>query len=116
MTASLGSRNQETLLEPGRSLAGNTGILLTRVNYLKHGAHRNFAMLDAAMNDLMRPTLYDFWHDIQPVRRGREPLRHYEVVGPVCESRDFLDHDRELSLAEDDLVAIMSAGAYVAYR
>jgi diaminopimelate decarboxylase len=112
LSASLGSRKQKILFEPGRSLAGNTGILLARVEYLKHGAHRNFAILDAAMNDLMRPALYDAWHDIQPVRRRRGPLRHYEVVGPVCESGDFLGHDRELSLAEDDLVAIMSAGAY----
>jgi diaminopimelate decarboxylase len=112
LSASLGSRRQKMLFEPGRSLAGNTGILLARVEYLKHGAHRNFAILDAAMNDLMRPALYDAWHDIQPVRRRRGPLRHYEVVGPVCESGDFLGHDRELNLAEDDLVAIMSAGAY----
>jgi diaminopimelate decarboxylase len=112
LSASLGSRKQKILFEPGRSLAGNTGILLARVEYLKHGAHRNFAILDAAMNDLMRPALYDAWHDIQPVRRRRAPLRHYEVVGPVCESGDFLGHDRELRLAEDDLVAIMSAGAY----
>jgi diaminopimelate decarboxylase len=112
LAACLGSRKQKLLLEPGRSLAGNTGILLARVEYLKHGVHRNFAILDAAMNDLMRPALYDAWHDIQPVLRRGGPVRRYEVVGPVCESGDFLGHDRELSLAEDDLVAIMSAGAY----
>jgi diaminopimelate decarboxylase len=112
LTACLGSRKQKILLEPGRSLIGNTGILLARVEYLKHGAHRNFAVLDAAMNDLMRPALYDAWHDIQPVQPRRGPARRYEVVGPICESGDFLGHDRELSLAEGDLIAIRSAGAY----
>ena len=112
LTACLGSRKQKILLEPGRSLVGNAGILLARVEYLKHGAHRNFAVLDAAMNDLIRPALYDAWHDIQPVHPRRTPARRYEVVGPVCESSDFLGHDRELSLAEGDLIAIMSAGAY----
>jgi diaminopimelate decarboxylase len=108
----LGNRPQKLLLEPGRSLTGNAGALLARVEYLKHGANRNFAVIDAAMNDLMRPALYDAWHDIQPVQRRRTPARRYEIVGPVCESGDFLGRDRELSLAEDDLVAIMSAGAY----
>ncbi len=112
LTACLGDRKQKIMIEPGRSLVGNTGILLARVEYLKHGAHRNFAVIDAAMNDLIRPALYDAWHDIQPVQPRRTPARRYEVVGPVCESGDFLGHDRELSLAEGDLVAIMSAGAY----
>jgi len=112
LSACLGNRKQTLLLEPGRSLAGNAGILLARVEYLKHGVHRNFAILDAAMNDLIRPALYDAWHDIQPVHRRRTPARRYEVVGPVCESGDFLGHDRELGVAEGDLVAIMSAGAY----
>ena len=112
LTACLGDRKQTIMFEPGRSLVGNTGILLARVEYLKHGAHRNFAVIDAAMNDLIRPALYDAWHDIQPVRPRRTPARRYEIVGPVCESGDFLGHDRELSLAEGDLVAIMSAGAY----
>ena len=112
LLAGLGSREQTILIEPGRSLTGNAGILLARVEYLKHGAHRNFAILDAAMNDLIRPALYDAWHDIQPVQRRRGPARRYEVVGPVCESGDFLGHERDLNLAEGDLVAIMSAGAY----
>lgn len=112
LTACLGSRKQKILFEPGRSLVGNTGILLARVEYLKHGAHHNFAILDAAMNDLMRPALYDAWHNIQPVLTRSGPARRYEVVGPVCESGDFLGHDRELCLTEGDLVAIMSAGAY----
>jgi diaminopimelate decarboxylase len=112
LTACLGDRRQKLLLEPGRSLVGNAGILLARVEYLKYGAHRNFAVLDTAMNDLIRPALYDAWHDIVPVQPRRGPARRYEVVGPVCESGDFLGHDRELVLAEGDLVAIMSAGAY----
>lgn len=112
LTACLGDRQQTIMFEPGRSLVGNTGILLARVEYLKHGADRNFAVIDAAMNDLIRPALYDAWHDIQPVRPRRTPARRYEIVGPVCETGDFLGHDRELSLAEGDLVAIMSAGAY----
>ena len=111
MTA-LGDRKHKVLFEPGRSLIGNTGILLARVEYLKHGTHRNFAVIDAAMNDLMRPALYDAWHDIQPVQPRSASSRRYEVVGPVCESGDFLGHDRDLSLAEGDLIAIMSAGAY----
>ena len=112
LTSCLGDRKHTLLLEPGRSMVGGSGILLARVEYLKHGAHRNFAVLDTAMNDLMRPALYDAWHDIQPVQPRHAPARRYEIVGPVCESGDFLGHDRELSLAEGDLIAIMSAGAY----
>ncbi len=112
LSACFGDHKQKILLEPGRSVVGNAGVLLARVEYLKHGAHRNFAVLDAAMNDLIRPALYDAWHDIQPVRERRTPARRYEVVGPICESGDFLGHDRELSVAEGDLLAIMSAGAY----
>jgi len=112
ITACLGDRKLRILIEPGRSVIGNAGILLARVEYLKHGAQRNFAVVDAAMNDLIRPALYDAWHDVQPVRPRRTPARRYEVVGPVCESGDFIAHDRDLSLIEGDLVAIMSAGAY----
>ena len=112
LTTCLADRKQKIMFEPGRSLVGNTGILLARVEYLKHGADRNFAVIDAAMNDLIRPALYDAWHDIQPVIPRRAVTRRYEIVGPICESGDFLGHDRELSLAEGDLVAIMSAGAY----
>ena len=108
----IGSRKQEILLEPGRSIVGNAGLLLTRVEYLKHGEARNFAIVDAAMNDLMRPALYDAWHEVVPVRRGTGATRRYEIVGPVCESGDFLARDRELALKESDLLAIMSAGAY----
>ena len=108
----IGSRKQEILLEPGRSIVGNAGLLLTRVEYLKHGEARNFAIVDAAMNDLMRPALYDAWHEVVPVRPGTGAARRYEIVGPVCESGDFLARDRELALKESDLLAIMSAGAY----
>jgi diaminopimelate decarboxylase len=105
-------RPERLLFEPGRALVGNAGILLTRVEYLKHGAEKNFAVVDAAMNDLMRPALYDAWHDIVPVVPRPDPPQTYEVVGPVCESGDFLGHGRSLVLAEGDLLAVMSAGAY----
>jgi diaminopimelate decarboxylase len=109
----LGHRPQKLLFEPGRSLTGNAGILLTRVEYLKHGKPRNFAVVDAAMNDLIRPALYAAWHDIVPVRKARGGRsRRYQVVGPVCESGDFLGRDRALALVEGDLLAVLSAGAY----
>jgi len=100
------------MFEPGRSIVGNAGVLLTRVEYLKHGASKNFAVVDAAMNDLMRPAMYDAWHGVQSVhRRDASPLV-YDVVGPVCESGDWLARDRQLALEPGDLLAIMSAGAY----
>lgn len=105
-------RPEKLIVEPGRALVGNAGWLLTRVEYLKHGEAKDFAIVDAAMNDLMRPALYDAWHDILPVRERQEEKRSYAIVGPVCESGDFLGHDRALSLAQDDLLAICSAGAY----
>lgn len=108
----VGGRALRILLEPGRSLIGNAGVLLTRVEYLKPGAERSFAIVDAAMNDLMRPALYDAWHDIVPVADRPGPPRRYDVVGPVCESGDFLGRARDLALEEGDLLAIMSAGAY----
>ena len=108
----IGQRPQKLLFEPGRSLVGNAGILLTRVEYLKHGEEKNFAIVDAAMNDLMRPALYDAWHEVLPVAAGTAGGDKYEIVGPVCESGDFLAHDRQLALREGDLLAIMSAGAY----
>jgi diaminopimelate decarboxylase len=108
----LGDTELTILLEPGRAIAGNAGILLTRVEYLKHTEHKDFAVVDAAMNDLMRPALYNAWQDIVPVvPRAGEP-RPYDVVGPVCETGDFLGKDRELCLAPDDLLAVRSAGAY----
>lgn len=108
----LAGRKFKLLMEPGRALVGNAGLLLTRVEYLKHGETRNFAIVDAAMNDLMRPALYDAYHDIQPVRPRDAATQCYEIVGPVCESGDFLGHDRNLALQQGDALAILSAGAY----
>ena len=108
----LAGRPQTILLEPGRALVGNAGVLLTRVEHLKHGPDRNFAIVDAAMNDMLRPALYDAWLDIVPVAPSDAPLRTYGVVGPVCESADFLGHGRSLALAEGSLLAVRSAGAY----
>ncbi|HWA12509.1 MAG TPA: diaminopimelate decarboxylase [Burkholderiales bacterium] len=112
LLGAVGGRRQEILLEPGRSIVGNAGALLTRVEYLKPGEARNFAIVDAAMNDLMRPALYDAWHDVVPVQPAQVATKRYEIVGPVCESGDFLARDRELALREGDLLAILSAGAY----
>ena len=108
----LGSRPHRLLLEPGRYLVGNAGLLLTRVEYLKPGAAKNFAIVDAAMNDLLRPALYDAWHPVDPVRPRAGDERQWEIVGPVCESGDFLAHDRRLALLPGDLLAIGAAGAY----
>lgn len=108
----VGQRPQRILLEPGRAMVGNAGILLTRVEYLKHAPHRNFAIVDAAMNDLMRPALYDAHHAILPVVGRKGQAQTYQVVGPVCETGDFLGHDRTLNIQADDLLAVMSAGAY----
>ena len=110
--ARIGQRKLKLLFEPGRSLVGNAGVLLTRIEYLKHGAARNFAVVDAAMNDLIRPALYDAWHDIVPVRNNGGPGTVYDVVGPVCESADFLGKERKLAVREGGLLAVMSAGAY----
>jgi diaminopimelate decarboxylase len=112
MLAKLGKRNIKLVFEPGRALVGNAGVLLTKVEYLKHTETKNFAIVDAAMNDLMRPALYDAYHAIEPVQPRIANTQNYEIVGPVCESGDFLGHDRELALAEGDLLAVMSAGAY----
>ncbi len=114
LLARLAGREEMLCVEPGRSLVGNAGLLLTRVEVLKHGEEKNFAVVDAAMNDLARPALYDAWHDIVKVGSGGTAItpQHYEIVGPICESGDFLGHDRELALAEGDLLAILSAGAY----
>ena len=108
----LTNRNVKVLFEPGRALVGNAGILLTKVEYLKHTDSKNFAIVDAAMNDLMRPALYDAYHDIVAVKPHSGDACVFEIVGPVCESGDFLGHDRTLNLAEGDLLAIKSAGAY----
>jgi diaminopimelate decarboxylase len=108
----IGGRKLKILFEPGRSLVGNTGLLLTRVEYLKHGDAKNFVVTDAAMNDLIRPALYDAWHDVLQVIPREGSARLYDIVGPVCESADFLARERTLTVAAGDLLAIMSAGAY----
>ncbi|MCM8614019.1 diaminopimelate decarboxylase [Accumulibacter sp.] len=112
MLAELRGRKLRVLLEPGRRLVGNAGVLLTRVEYLKPGDAKSFAIVDAAMNDLARPALYGAWHEIVAVIPHPGPVRAWEIVGPVCESGDFLGRGRELALAAGDLLAIMSAGAY----
>ncbi|MEK6748474.1 MAG: diaminopimelate decarboxylase [Pseudomonadota bacterium] len=99
--------------EPGRAIVGNAGVLVTRVEYLKHHVEKNFAVIDAAMNDLIRPSLYGAWQDIVPVvQRSGAPVQVYDVVGPVCETGDFLGKDRALAIAQGDLLAVYSAGAY----
>ena len=108
----LGERGLAIVLEPGRAIAGNAGILVTRVEYLKHTAHKHFAIVDAGMNDLMRPALYDAWQEIIPVTPRAGEGRLYDVVGPVCETGDFLGKDRLLNLEPADLLAVRSAGAY----
>jgi diaminopimelate decarboxylase len=112
--ARLAGRRENLIFEPGRSLVGNAGLLLTRVVTLKPGIDKHFAIVDAAMNDLTRPALYDSWHDIVKVGAGGTAVssKAWEIVGPVCESGDFLGHDRELPLCEGDLLAVLSAGAY----
>ncbi len=108
----LAGRGLQVVLEPGRRLVGNAGLLLTRIEYLKQGEAKNFAIIDAAMNDLMRPALYEAWHDILPVVPRPGAATEYDVVGPVCETGDFLGQDRPLAVAAGDLLAVMSAGAY----
>jgi diaminopimelate decarboxylase len=108
----LAGRGLKVVLEPGRRLVGNAGLLLTRVEYLKPGEGKSFAIIDAAMNDLMRPALYEAWHDILPVTPRTGDSRAYDVVGPVCETGDFLGQARPLCIEAGDLLAVMSAGAY----
>ncbi len=110
----LGTRKSLIIVDPGRSLVGNAGVLLTRVEYVKRGEARRFVVVDAAMNDLVRPALYGAWHDVRPVRQVESAGDGavYDVVGPVCESGDFLAKDRALNVREGDLLAVMSAGAY----
>ena len=112
LLAKLKGRGLKIILEPGRRLVGNAGALLTKVEYLKPGEVKNFAIIDAAMNDLARPALYDAWHTIAPVKPREGQPRTWQIVGPICESGDFLGHDRELVLEPGDLLAILSAGAY----
>lgn len=110
--ASPAVRGLEVMFEFGRSIVGNAGLLLTRVEYLKSNEARNFAVVDAAMNDLMRPALYEAYHRIVPVVERNVPAARWDVVGPVCESGDWLGRDRALAIQEGDLLAVLSAGAY----
>jgi len=100
------------MFEPGRSIVGNAGVLLTEIQYLKDNPVKNFAIVDAAMNDLMRPAMYEAWHGVLPVTQRDIPARVWDVVGPVCESGDWLARERTLAVQQGDLLAIMSAGAY----
>ena len=108
----LQDRNLEILIEPGRAIAGNAGVFLTEVLYLKHNEHKNFAIIDGAMNDLVRPSLYGAWQNIVPLKPRQGEGRVYDLVGPVCETGDFLGKDRLLNLEQGDRLAVRSAGAY----
>ena len=107
-----GHQDKTVILEPGRSIVGNAGVLLTRVEYLKLGESKNFAIVDAAMNDLIRPAMYDAWINVVPVIPRSDPAKRYDIVGPVCESADWLARGRDLALQPDDLLAVLGAGAY----
>jgi diaminopimelate decarboxylase len=111
ITQAMSGRSESLMFEPGRLIVGNAGLLLTRVNTLKSNGDHNFAIVDAAMNDLIRPALYEAWQEVVPVRE-RSETRNWDLVGPVCETGDFLARSRQLALAEDDLLAILSCGAY----
>jgi diaminopimelate decarboxylase len=109
----LAQRKETLILEPGRSITANAGVLLTRVQYLKSNDHKNFAIVNAAMNDMLRPSLYQAWMDIQPISiHSDSEEKVYDVVGPVCESGDFLGKDRTLSISEGDYLCLFSAGSY----
>ena len=108
----LAGRTQKLILEPGRVLVGNAGVLLTQVEFIKHGEEKNFAIVDAAMNDLMRPALYDAYHHIVPVTQENHATQNFDVVGPICETGDFIGRNRSLAIAPQSLLAVISAGAY----
>lgn len=108
----IADRDLALVFEPGRYIVANAGVLLTQVEYLKHTEHKDFAIVDAAMNDMLRPALYQAWMDVQAVQPRTGATRCYDIVGPVCETGDFLAKDRDLALAEGDLLALCSAGAY----
>lgn len=110
--AKVGERKLSLMFEPGRSIAANAGVLLTKVLYLKPTPTHNFAIIDAAMNDNIRPALYQAWQDIRPLAPSSAEVKRWDLVGPVCETGDFLGKDRDLALAPDDYLAVMSAGAY----
>ena len=108
----LEGRNLQILVEPGRAIAGNAGILVTQVEFIKSNDEKHFAIVDAAMNDLMRPALYSAWQDIIPVNKKEGHSQRYDIVGPICETGDFLGKDRDLILEAGDLLAVRSSGAY----
>jgi diaminopimelate decarboxylase len=108
----LTDRSETLVLEPGRSITANAGVMLTQVQYLKTNGEKNFAIVDAAMNDMIRPALYQAWMDIQPISAGNSESAVYDVVGPVCETGDFLAKDRSLAICAGDYLCLMSAGAY----
>jgi diaminopimelate decarboxylase len=112
LLARLAVSGKEILIEPGRAIAANAGILVTEVQYLKESEDKNFAIVDAAMNDLLRPALYGAWQEIIPVIGRQRPKKEYDVVGPVCETGDFLGKQRQLAVEQGDLLAVRSAGAY----
>jgi diaminopimelate decarboxylase len=107
-----GHGGKTLMFEPGRSIVGTAGALLARVNIVKPGEEKNFLVVDAAMNDLVRPALYDAWMDVQPVEHRNGPARTYDIVGPICESGDWLARERQLAVESGDLLAILGAGAY----
>jgi diaminopimelate decarboxylase len=106
--AAVGRRKHTVVVDPGRSIVGNAGVLLTRVEYVKPG----FLVVDAAMNDLIRPALYDAWHEVKALRESAAGPAVYDIVGPVCESGDFIAKQRSIAAREGDLLAVMSCGAY----
>lgn len=112
LLAALQGRTEKLIVEPGRVLVGNAGVLLTRIEYLKHGEEKNFAIVDAAMNDLMRPALYDAYHAILPMQKKAVESREYDVVGPICETGDFIGRGRKMPVEQGDVLVVMSAGAY----
>ena len=112
LLTALHGRSEKLIVEPGRVLVGNAGVLLTRIEYLKHGEEKNFAIVDAAMNDLMRPALYEAYHAILPVLKKSVPSLVFDVVGPICETGDFIGRGREMPVEQGDTLAVMSAGAY----
>lgn len=109
----IAGRKLSLIFEPGRAIMANAGVLMSKVEYIKLTEHKNFAIIDAAMNDLIRPALYSAWQDIQPVNKSlsRESL-NYDIVGPICETGDFLGKNRDLAIATDDYIVVRSAGAY----
>ena len=108
------ARGLSLILEPGRSLVGNAGVLLTRVEYVKQGEEKNFVIVDAAMNDLMRPALYQAYHAVENVSHPDAPAMLADIVGPICETGDFIAKERQIGAQEGDILAIRSAGAYAA--